>query len=138
MDTVNPRELGIHGAIPAADADDELPAYVKREFDFSLRAALASDLPKRGKFVVMVGGSSTGKTRSLYEAVYELVPDWWVIQPVAAAELLDLKNAPPRDTVFWLDELHSYLGADPPLTVECVRALVRNGNLVVGTLWPDQ
>ena len=138
MDTVNPRELGIHGAIPAADADDELPAYVKREFDFSLRAALASDLPKRGKFVVMVGGSSTGKTRSLYEAVYGLVPDWWVIQPAAAAELLDWKNAPPRDTVFWLDELHHYLGADPPLTAECVRALVRHGNLVVGTLWPDQ
>jgi hypothetical protein len=138
VDMAIPRELGIHSAIPTAPGADELPAYVKREFDFSLRTALASNLPKRGNFVVMVGGSSTGKTRSLYEAVYEIVPDWWISQPAEASELLDHKNAPPRDTVFWLDELHHYLGGDPPLTSECVRALVRHGNLVVGTLWPDQ
>jgi hypothetical protein len=133
-----PRELGIHRAVAAAPGGDELPAYVKREFDFALRTALASKLPERGNFVVMVGGSSTGKTRSLYEAIYELVPDWWMIQPAEAAELLDWKNSPPRDAVFWLDELHHYLGGDPPLTAECVRALVKHGNLVVGTLWPDQ
>jgi hypothetical protein len=133
-----PRELGIHSAIPTDSGDDELPAYVKRDFDFPLRTALASRLPERGNFVVMVGGSSTGKTRSLYEAVYELVPNWSLAQPAAAAELLEWKNAPPRDTVFWLDELHHYLGSHPPLTSECVRALVRHGNLVVGTLWPDQ
>ncbi|HEX8345007.1 MAG TPA: hypothetical protein VF657_09710 [Actinoplanes sp.] len=109
-----------------------------RDFDFSLRTALASKLPERGNFVVMVGGSSTGKTRSLYEAVYELVPDWSLMQPAEASELLKWKNSPPRDTVFWLDELHHYLGGHPPLTAECVRALVRHGNLVVGTLWPDQ
>jgi hypothetical protein len=138
VDMATPRELGIHGAIPAAPGDDELPAYVKRDFDFLLRTQLASKLPERGNFVVMVGGSSTGKTRSLYEAVYELAPDWWIVQPARASELLDWKNSPPRDTVFWLDELHHYLGDDPPLTAECVRALVRRGNLVVGTLWPDQ
>ncbi|SCF49507.1 hypothetical protein GA0070216_13516 [Micromonospora matsumotoense] len=109
-----------------------------RDFDFSLRTALASKLPIRGNFVVMVGGSSTGKTRSLYEAVYELVPDWRLIQPAEAAELLKWRNSPPRETVFWLDELHQYLGGHPSLTSECVRALVRHGNLVVGTLWPDQ
>ena len=138
VDMAMPRELGIHSAVPAASGDDELPTYVMREFDFSLRHALASKLPKRGNFVVMVGGSSTGKTRSLYEAVYDLVPNWWLVQPAAAAEVLSWKNAPPRDTVFWLDELHNYLGGHPPLTAECVRALVRHGNLVVGTLWPDE
>jgi len=138
VDLAIPRELGIHSAIPISGYDDDLPTYVERDFDIQLRAALATNLAARGNFVVMVGGSSTGKTRSLYEAIYELVPDWWLVQPADAADLLDVKNSPPRETVFWLDELQQYLGGHPPLTSECVRALVRRGNLVVGTLWPDQ
>ncbi|WP_203754929.1 hypothetical protein [Actinoplanes cyaneus] len=138
VDLAVPRELGIHSAAPILDGDDELPAYVKRDFDSRLRIALATNLPVRGSFVVMVGGSSSGKTRSLYEAIYELVPEWDLLQPADAAELLEAKNAPPRETVFWLDELQQFLGAHPPLTSECIRALVRRGNLVVGTLWPDQ
>ena len=138
VDVAFPRDLGIHSAAPAVSGDDELPVYVERDFDFSLRTALTSKLPGRGTFLVMVGGSSTGKTRSLYEAVYGLVPDWWLVQPAEAAEMLEWKNAPPRDTVFWLDELHHYIGGDSPLTSECVRVLVRHGNLVVGTMWPEQ
>ncbi len=138
VDEAVPRELGIHSAIPLPGADDDLPAYVSREFDYRLRAELAGSLPKRGNFVVMIGGSSTGKTRSLYEAIYELVPNWWLVQPATASDVLDEKNAPPSETVFWLDELQQYLGDHPALTSECVRALVRHGNLVVGTLWPDQ
>jgi hypothetical protein len=138
VDTAIPGELGIHGALPAEVGEEELPAYVPREFDFRLRTALASNLPRRGRFVIMVGNSSVGKTRSLYEAVFELAPDWWLVQPAEVAELLAYRNDPPRDTVFWLDELHQYLGGHPALTSECVRALVRNGNLLVGTLWPDQ
>ncbi len=138
VDLAIPRELGIHSAVPTVGSDDDLPAYVRRDFDSRLRIALATNLPGRGSFVVMVGGSSTGKTRSLYEAIYELVPEWDLRQPADAAELLEVKNAPPSGTVFWLDELQQFLGAHPPLTSECIRALMRHGNLVVGTLWPDQ
>lgn len=138
VDLAVPRELGIHSAIPLSGFDGDLPTYVEREFDFRLRTALAPNSSGRGSFVVMVGGSSTGKTRSLYEAIYALVPNWTLLQPADASELLDVKNAPPRETVFWLDELQQYLGGHPPLTSECVRALMRHGNLVVGTLWPDQ
>jgi hypothetical protein len=137
VDAAIPRELGIHGAVPVAGGDD-LPTYVERSFDFQLRAVLSEKLPDRGNFVVLVGSSSAGKTRSLYEAIYELVPDWSLVQPAEASDLLDLRTAPPRTTVFWLDELQQYLGGQPPLTSECVRTLVRRGNLVVGTLWPDQ
>jgi hypothetical protein len=138
VDLAIPRELGIHSAISVGGSDDELPTYVARDFDSQLRIALATNLPGRGSFVVMVGGSSTGKTRSLYEAIYELVPEWDLLQPADASDLLAVKNAPPSRTVFWLDELQQYLGGHPALTSECVRALVRHGNLVVGTLWPDQ
>jgi hypothetical protein len=130
--------LGIHSAVHGSGGDFDLPTYVERSFDFPLRAALTTGQPDRGAFVVMVGGSSTGKTRSLYEAIYELVPDWWLEQPADASDLLGLRHAPPRTTVFWLDELQRFLGGHPSLTSECVRALVRHGNLVVGTLWPDQ
>nr|WP_221380171.1 hypothetical protein [Actinoplanes polyasparticus] len=138
VDEAPPRDLGIHSAIPGDEGDDDLPVYVPRDFDFRLRNALGVNGVDRGAFVVMVGGSSTGKTRSLYEAVYELVPTWALVQPADAAELLFLKGAPPRRSVVWLDELQRYLGAEPPLSSECVRALIRAGNLVVGTLWPDQ
>jgi hypothetical protein len=136
--TASPRELGIHNAITIVDSNDELPKYVQRDFDFKLRTALAANGHDRGCFVVLVGGSSTGKTRSLYEAVYELVPDWWLVHPAETQELLDFKNSPPSRTVFWLDELQRYLGSRPPLSFECVRALIRRGNIVVGTIWPDQ
>ncbi|WP_305788665.1 tetratricopeptide repeat protein [Symbioplanes lichenis] len=137
VDETAPRGFGIHSAITAPDAVDFLPRYVSRDFDFRLRAELAAD-PDRGAFVVLVGGSSTGKTRSLYEAVQDGFPDWSLVQPVEAAELLELRSAPPRRTVFWLDELQRYLGGRPALTFECVRALMRRGNIVVGTLWPGQ
>lgn len=138
FDAASPRDLGIHSAIVAPDSTDELPTYVLRDFDFRLRTALSLNISDRGCFVVLVGGSSTGKTRSLYEAVYELVPNWWLVLPEETGELLALKHAPPRQTVFWLDELQRYLGSHPPLSSECVRALIRQGNIVVGTLWPDQ
>ncbi|MFG1608304.1 hypothetical protein [Actinoplanes sp. NPDC049265] len=133
-----PRDIGIHSATPAHDGDDDLPEYVERDFDVKLRVTLSAHLPDRGSFLIMIGGSSAGKTRSLYEAIRELVPDWRLFLPAGAADLLALKNAPPSRTVFWLDELQRYLGSSPPLTPECVLALERNGNLVVGTLWPDQ
>lgn len=138
FEAAKPRDLGIHSAIITPDTDGDLPAYVERDFDFRLRTVLSNDLPNRGCFVVLIGGSSTGKTRSLYEAVDELMPRWWLVQPSDTAELLDLKNRPPRQTIFWLDELQRYLGSHPPLTSECVLAFIRSGNVVVGTLWPDQ
>lgn len=134
----SPRELGIHSAITTLADIGELPRYVERDFDFRLRTELTTNGPDRGCFVVLVGGSSTGKTRSLYEAVYQLFPDWWLVHPSDARELLELKNSPPSRTVFWLDELQRYLGSHPSLSFECVRALIRCGNLVVGTIWPDQ
>ncbi|GIJ67042.1 hypothetical protein Voc01_019590 [Virgisporangium ochraceum] len=140
FDEVPPQQLGIHSAITTPDTTDELPTYVPRDFDFELRNALSMTMtgPDRGCFVVLIGGSSSGKTRALYEAVYLLWGSWSLVQPEDAAHLLTIKNHPPRQTVFWLDELQLYLDSHPPLSAECVRALIRNGNVVVGTLWPDQ
>jgi hypothetical protein len=135
VDESSARELGVHPAISIDNAADELPSYVQREFDERLRDHLASGV-QRGCFVLLLGGSSCGKTRSLYEAVREIVPDWWLAQPSKTQEIRDLAARPTERTVLWLDELQRYLSTDPPLRKAEVVALVRAGVIVVATLWP--
>jgi hypothetical protein len=137
FDEASPRELGIHAAIPANDSASDLPSYVPRKFDEQLQNIISRGAV-HGCFVVLVGASSTGKTRSLYEAVYNVVPDWWLVQPTTTQAIFDLLETPTGKTVLWLDELHRYLGTVPPLTKADVRTLVRAGTIVVGTLWPDE
>jgi hypothetical protein len=71
----DPRWLGVHPAIPAAGVSgDTPPAYVERDVDgaeHGVRARLAA-AAERGGFVLLVGGSSVGKTRSAYEAAKRL------------------------------------------------------------------
>ena len=64
-----PRLLGVHAAIQVEEkVPGELPVYVPRDIDDGLRAGLAADA-QRGGFVLLVGGSSVGKTRCAFEAV---------------------------------------------------------------------
>ena len=76
----DPRRLGVHAAISAPGVPDEVPPeYVPRDADtaqFGIRARVAA-AAERGGFVLLVGGSSVGKTRSAAEAVRALLPDWW-------------------------------------------------------------
>ncbi|MDR7278007.1 hypothetical protein [Catenuloplanes atrovinosus] len=132
-----PRTLGIHASIRAGESASELPAYVGRDFDDELRAHIAKGVDE-GCFVLMVGGSSTGKTRSLYEAVLAVVPDWWLLQPAGTREVIRAYEAPTERTVLWLDELQNFLGADPPLTRAVLDGLRRAGMIIVGTLWSEE
>lgn len=149
----NPRLLGVHKAIAADPADRSagggdaahagfLPACVERDLDTApdgLRARIA-EAAERGGFVLLVGGSSVGKTRSAYEAVRELLSDWWLVhssRPTDPVEIRDLVAAPAPHTVVWLDELQRYLGPGG-LTAGDVRALLSADEpvVLVGTLWP--
>ncbi|GIG01154.1 tetratricopeptide repeat protein [Catellatospora citrea] len=135
----SPRELGVSVAINVGAASSDLTPYVTRYFDQQLRQLLGTAADAgRGCFTVLVGESSAGKTRSLYEAVNSQIPDWWLVQPADTREIHDLANAPVGSTILWLDELHRYLGAEPPLTRETINSLSRAGIIVVGTIWPDQ
>ena len=140
VDEATPRELGIHPAISIAGEADQLPHYVPRDFDDHLREAIAkgaAENTERGCFVVLIGRSSCGKTRSLYEAVNDLIPTWWLVQPTRTQEVQDLLGMPAEKTVLWLDELQRFLGAEPPLRKVDIVTLVKAGMIVVGTLWPD-
>jgi len=66
--------------------------------------------------VLLVGGSSVGKTRCAAEAVKSLLSDWWLVHPAGSAEVAALAQAPLPQTVVWLDELQRYLDGEHGLT----------------------
>jgi hypothetical protein len=137
FDEASPREVGIHAAIATADTIDDLPRYVPREYDDRLQRMIAAGAD-HGCFVVLVGRSSTGKTRSLYEAILNVAPNWWLIQPNGTQEILNLLDQPVDRSILWLDELHRFLGATPALTKSIVQMIANTGTIVVGTLWSQE
>ena len=135
-----PRLLGVHAAIRLEEkAPGELPVYVLRDIDDRLRAGLATDA-QRGCFVLLIGGSSVGKTRTLYEAVLAALPDWWLVHPAGPGEVAALPAAPTPRTVVWLDELQRYLDGEHGLTGGVVRALLGAPHpvVIIGSLWLDR
>ena len=80
----DPRLLGVHEAVSVPGAPDEVPPeYVPRDVDaaeFGVRAKVEA-AAQRGGFVLLVGGSSVGKTRTAAETVKALLPDWWLVHP---------------------------------------------------------
>ena len=68
----DPHQLGVHAAIRAEDEAHELPVYVPRDVDVSLRAALDAG-SRRGSFVLLVGARRSVR-RTLYEALLGVLP----------------------------------------------------------------
>ena len=140
---VDPRRLGVHSAISVPGVPDEVPPeYIPRDVDTAefgvwTRVTAAA---QRGGFVLLVGGSSVGKTRSAIEAVRTLLPDWWLVHPAGPVEITALAAAPSSRTVVWLDELQRYLDGEHGLTGAVVRVLLSAPYplVIIGTLWPDR
>ncbi|MEU3447331.1 hypothetical protein AB0H29_08870 [Streptomyces thermolilacinus] len=97
--------------------------------------------------VVLVGSSSTGKTRACWEAVQPLAAEGWRLwhpyDPTRAeAALAGIEHVAAR-TVVWLNEAQHYLG--DVMTGERVAAALhtllthnaRRPVLILGTLWPN-
>jgi hypothetical protein len=117
----------VHAAISVPGVlDDVPPEYVLRDADAAESGIRARVLAaaERGGFVLLVGGSSVGKTRSAVQAVKALLPDWWLVHPDGPAEIAALAQAPSPQMVVWLDELQRYLDGEHGLTGAVVRALL--------------
>jgi hypothetical protein len=142
-----PRLLGVHAAIqtdPARQAVAErgeggstLPPYVPRDLDADLRTTLTL-AEQQGGFVLLVGDSSVGKTRALFEAVRVVLPNWWLLHPADAQVLQQVAASPTARTVVWLDELQKYLDHPAGLPAATIRDLISAGIVVVATLWPSE
>ncbi|MER6828851.1 hypothetical protein ABT352_22920 [Streptosporangium sp. NPDC000563] len=147
---LNPLALEVHPAItagPAAlDHDDVLPAYIRRAHDDALDAIVKEVQTGACRLVMLVGDSSTGKTRACWEAVRSLGEPWRLWHPFnpgkPAAAVADLARVGPH-TVVWLNETQHYLMTADPAVGEQITAELRElldtpkrgPVLVVGTLW---
>jgi len=146
----DPFTLEVHRPVevdgPAGAGLPALPPYIKRDHDDCLANAVGQAVGGCSAIAVLVGGSSTGKTRACWEALSLLPPGWRLWHPYdptrPEAALAELPRIGPR-TVIWLNETQLYLDA-PGDTGERVAAALRTlltdpGRqpvLVLGTLWP--
>ncbi|MFJ2568293.1 hypothetical protein ACIO02_36155 [Streptomyces sp. NPDC087568] len=146
----DPFHLEVHHAIDSSVAGlPMLPPYVPREHDYRLAKVVARAAAGESQIAVLVGGSSTGKTRACWETLKTLRAQdepwrlWHPIDPSRPdAALAELPNIAPH-TVVWLNEAQFYLA--PDRLGEQVAAGLRNllrepGRgpiLVLATLWPE-
>ena len=138
-----PGTMILDSGTPGAEA---LPGYVERAHDLVLADAVRDAAAGRSRMLVLVGTSSTGKTRACWEAVQPLADAGWrlwhPIDPTPAeAALNGLQRVGPR-TVVWLNEAQHYLGdrkAGERIAAALQTLLTvpeRGPVLVLGTLWP--
>ncbi|MGW6412139.1 hypothetical protein ACWF95_33785 [Streptomyces vinaceus] len=136
----DPLALEVHRPIQMNGAPSGIPRYIERAHDIELRSALQGE---GSKLLVLVGGSSTGKTRAAYEAARSM-PGWLLHHPLypnkpdALLETLNSTSLNP-DTIIWLNELQEYLlpeGGEQ--AAAALRAFLdENANVkLVGTIWP--
>ncbi|WP_301651044.1 transcriptional regulator [Streptomyces arenae] len=155
----DPHDLEVHFAVEAPNSGSSagrdrnrngrsgtLPAYVRRPHDEHLAALVEAADEGHSGMAVLVGSSSTGKTRACWEAIQPLAAFGWRLwhpfDPTRAdAALADLHRVEPR-TVVWLNDTQQYLGSeDGERIAAAVHRLLtdvsRSPVLVLGTLWPE-
>ncbi|GGV28970.1 hypothetical protein GCM10010245_47060 [Streptomyces spectabilis] len=145
----SPFDLDVHPAAPLSGtaAEPALSGYVPRAHDRALARVVSAAAEGNSRLAVLVGSSSTGKTRACWEAVKSLAPKGWHLwhpcDPTRAeAALRGIEDVRPH-TVVWLDESQHYLGR--PRHGERLAAALhdllgrpeRGPVLVLGTLWPE-
>ena len=152
-EVTDPFALEVHhpvqpeGAVPGLPV---LPVYVSREHDTELGQVVQAATEGHSGIAVLVGGSSTGKTRACWEALARLRdqdPPWRLWHPIDPsrpdAALRELPRIGPR-TVVWLNEAQFYLdpaeaGLGEQVAAglrELLRDPARAPVLVLATLWP--
>jgi uncharacterized protein YidB (DUF937 family) len=152
-EVTDPFALEVHLPVQPEDAPPGLPLlppYVLREHDQALGQVVRAAADGHSGIAVLVGGSSTGKTRACWEALAQLRdedPPWRLWHPIDPsrpdAALRELPGIGPR-TVVWLNEAQFYLDAEAGLGEEVaagLRELLRDPAgrpvLVLATLWPE-
>jgi len=149
----SPFDLEVHRAIDPTDQADTragelLPQYVPRAHDAHLADVVTAVMGGASRIAVLVGGSSTGKTRACWEAVQRLKGRWRLWHPIDPsrpdAAVRALAEVGPY-TVVWLNEAQHYLLTADPATGERIaaglRELLRDRDrgpvLVLCTLWRE-
>ncbi len=91
--------------------------------------------------VALTGGSSTGKTRTVWEAVKAYLSAWQFEVPRCPEDLIRIveQQAEQSQIVIWLDEAQEFLQAEPDEASRTLRALLTGPRRVVvlATMWTD-
>lgn len=128
--------------------DPDLPLFVDRDVGPHVRQWMRH-AAQTGGFLLLIGDSSVGKTRLLYEAALAELADFSVLAPDLGNGDLVNKLAEATLTlpklIVWLDELQRFLDGpylapgSIPITAATVRRLLDAPTPVVllGTLWPE-
>jgi hypothetical protein len=131
-----------------AGPDPELPIFVDRDIAPKVREWMHG-AAATGGFLLLVGNSSVGKTRLLYQAARECLSDFSVLAPDLGDGTLVNTVA---DTTFhlpklivWLDELQRFLHGpyltpgSTAVTAASIRRLLDADTpvVIVGSLWPE-
>lgn len=111
--------LGVHPAPAEGSASfgmPRMPPYVNRDVDALLRRRMAT-----AGFVLLVGDSTAGKTRTAAEAVATALPAHTLIAPVGREGLAEAVSYAARRhaSVLWLDDLEGYWAGNRSPTRSC-------------------
>lgn len=138
----DPIALGVHRPRDRAGLPTRGPLtpYIKREHDDVLRRLM--NLPAEGpRLFLCTGEASTGKIRTIYEALLACVPSHLMVVPFAADELLTILASPAAHgvvsgTAIWLGRTSAFL-SNARLCAALRRFIATSGEDVIlaGSLW---
>ncbi len=133
----DPLELKVHRA-RTTENGNAVPAYIPRDIDPAVQDAL-SRAGNRGGVILLIGDSTSGKTRCAFEALVSTLPDRSLIVPPYVTDLADAvteavataRSGAPG--VLWLNDMEQYLGPEG-LHLGDIRALRSAHVVVLGTM----
>ncbi|MGW6979256.1 tetratricopeptide repeat protein [Streptomyces sp. NPDC054932] len=119
-----------HDAGDYAERHWSTPPYIPRDIDADLHAAIRS-----GGFVLLLGESTAGKTRSAFEAARLLTPDHFLLSPRNRDGISSLIGAlnMRRRYLIWLDDLERFLGPGG-MTSSSLSRMLESGSTIVATM----
>ncbi|MFE9474239.1 hypothetical protein ACFYOR_24855 [Streptomyces griseofuscus] len=146
---LDPYGLEVHQSItvPSDKHAPLLPTYVIRDHDRHVQERVGCAASGQSVLITIVGESSTGKTRTFWEAIQQLPSKWRLWQALDSAPhsdlSADLEKIGPY-TVVWLNEAQRFLLTADPAEGEQVAAALRRimhssdrgPVLILMTLWP--
>ncbi|MEU7136917.1 tetratricopeptide repeat protein [Streptomyces sp. NPDC046261] len=133
----DPLLLGVRRA-REHEGHEPIPPYVPRDADEKLDVALQR-AAEQGGLILLRGDSTAGKTRSAYEAMLRLVPDFRLVQPRRMSPLDEYVEDVVAETtnghqcVVWLDELEFFLGPDR-LDLHMLSRLIGHKAVILSTM----
>ncbi|MFI8201588.1 tetratricopeptide repeat protein [Streptomyces sp. NPDC085937] len=129
----SPVHLGVHPSPSGRDGEPQLPPYVPRDCDTLLRDALRTT-SAAGGLVLVLGESTSGKSRCAFEAAHAIVPDHRLLHVPPQELISGLESIPDgMRVIVWLDDLEHYLGP-ARLSAPWLRLMRQKGVVLLATM----